>query len=168
MTAGLRLRRRMPSLLAVAIYWHQRADIEQVLPRWPGLLIGLGEPFRAACGWLSPVLPLDIATADEGAADFPDIWRRSGRWLERAHLITRATGHAGSGLDVPANVIQLCQLCHQAMPLFDAGEEEQAVDWLPSTPAKDPAWQLFTDTFRWPETCSVSMSRVLLVYQRGA
>jgi hypothetical protein len=110
-------------------------------------------------------MPLDLATPEEGGLDFPEIWRRAARWLDRAHIITRATGKSGSGLDTPANLIQLCQLCHKQMPLFDGGEEAIAMEWLRAMPRADWRWQRFTDSYPWPD-CRWSMSTAFLIHER--
>lgn len=133
--------RKEPALLEVARFWQRRPDLEQLLPRWPGLSIGLGEPFCGACGWLAP----------DNRKDYPYSWERASHWLDRAHIITRAQSERGCGLDLPTNVIQLCQVCHKAMPLWDLGDERRAFEWLTLVPRKDAGWQLFTDFFDWTD-----------------
>lgn len=118
--------RRMPPLRKIAEHWLDR-------PEWPdykGNYIGLGEPFCARCGWLAPV--------EDGR---PDSWDRAGKFLDRAHLIDRIKG----GLDGVQNLVPLCHLCHDTMPSFGPGQEEEAYAWVRSGKSCDWHWQLTTD-----------------------
>jgi hypothetical protein len=60
---SIRPPRRTPRLLKVARYWDKRPDIETILPNWRGLVIGLGEPFCGACGWLARVARANATNA---------------------------------------------------------------------------------------------------------
>jgi hypothetical protein len=109
------------------------------MPRWPGLWIGLGEPFCAACGWLVPERDQGMMRA----------WASASRWLDRAHIITRDECERGCGLDLLPNLIPLCHRCHHAMRRFDPGEEGDGFRWLSHVPRKPARWQIFTDVFPW-------------------
>lgn len=70
-----------------------------------------------------------------------------------------AASDRGCGLDLLPNLIQLCRLCHLAMPLWDLGEETRAFTWLSSVPSRGVAWQLYTDTQGWSRESRVSLPR---------
>lgn len=55
-----------------------------------------------------------------------DLWNRSGKWLDRAHLIDRARG----GPDAPDNMVMLDRECHSIMPSFGYGRKQEAIDWV--------------------------------------
>lgn len=50
-------------------------------------------------------------------------WGTVGGRLERAHVIDRFTG----GLDVESNIRPLCPWCHKLQPMFEPGQEEEAL-----------------------------------------
>jgi hypothetical protein len=49
-----------------------------------------------------------------------------GGYLERAHIIDRFLG----GLDNPANFAPLCDECHRNQPIFEPGDEAEALRWF--------------------------------------
>lgn len=53
-------------------------------------------------------------------------WNRSGKYLDRAHLIDRARG----GPDTVDNMVLLDHRCHSMMPSFGYGQKQDAIDWI--------------------------------------
>lgn len=53
-------------------------------------------------------------------------WVSAGSWLDRAHVIDRFLG----GLDGPQNLRPLCRLCHNIQPVFEPGQEAEALTWF--------------------------------------
>lgn len=123
--------RSMPTLSKIALYW---ADNAEPFPNLAGHALGWGEPFCFRCGWLAPIP--DVAPPAN------DPWKYGKGWLERAHLADHALG----GPDVVANIVPMCHVCHQSMPLGFT-TTQSAVDWVN---AWDPGgrnifWQRATD-----------------------
>lgn len=127
--------RKMPTLFACAEYWAERLQPEA--DRWPRVRfdVALAEPFCFRCGWLAPV-------EEEGPTKTR--WAKATPYLDRAHLIDRFQG----GLDVVANIIPLCHLCHRVMGMFEPGKETEVFAWLRLGPTRDPLLQLMTDQWR--------------------
>lgn len=94
--------RRMPSKKAIVDYWQRRLRTQ------------MPEVYELVC---------------EATFDFPDwgttCWScgRESINLERAHLLGRYLG----GLDTPANLVMLCNLCHKDQPDHD---RNSAIIWL--------------------------------------
>lgn len=130
--------RQMPTITEIVAHWRRR--LESNPNDWPehrSWWIGFGEPFCFRCGWLAPVI--------DGRATS---WNEARHWLDRAHIIDRCDG----GLDAAQNVVPLCQLCHDDMPGFVAGQEQAATAWLRHPPERPHAdlWQMWT-TARGPQ-----------------
>lgn len=53
-------------------------------------------------------------------------WREAQSWLQRAHIIDRIA----DGLDLETNLAPLCERCHQSQPMFEPGDEPQALEWF--------------------------------------
>lgn len=98
--------RRMPSLWTIAEYWAQHEVFD----------FDLSQPSCFACGREPP--------ATSGTQR--DRWDAASGYLERAHLVDRCRG----GLDGPQNIVPLCFPCHHAMPPFDVGEGQAAIEWV--------------------------------------
>ena len=121
----------MPSLDKIVQHWRdQRPD-----PTYQDRLSasGTGDPFCFRCGWFPP-------SADPYGAT---PWRYCSRWLDRAHL----EDHAGGGNEDVSNLIPLCFLCHKEMPDHDAGQRDQALQWVKAGYQRRWEWQFFTDAF---------------------
>lgn len=115
--------RDMPSVDKVIDFW--RGDT----PEWlDARYIGWGEPFCFGCGWLPPV--------PDGRKDS---WKKANSWLDRAHL----QDHWVVGDDSPGNIVMLCQLCHDDMPMFK--EREPALEWVRDRARCERFWQMLTD-----------------------
>lgn len=70
-------------------------------------------------------------------------WRACSRWLDRAHL----EDHFGGGSEDVSNLVPLCYLCHKAMPAHDAGQRDQALQWVKAGHDRPGGWQVWTDAF---------------------
>lgn len=116
----------MPSLEKVANYWAR--EWQETFPDSRFGVIGTGEPFCLACGWLVP-----------GTAVRDKRWKYSTHWLDRAHL----QDHVEEGDDSCRNIVPLCHLCHDAMPPFR--DREGAVSWVNNHIRCSSTWQLWTD-----------------------
>jgi hypothetical protein len=126
------LRSETVSLDAVHDYWRAADETAVVFPELKSHWIGWGEPFCFGCGWLAPV------------KDGPNAWAKpaTNGWLERAHLVDHFLGGSGR----PENLVPLCHLCHDAMPMQET--RESALKWVRERKCELPmeqAWQLFTD-----------------------
>lgn len=100
-------------------------------------MIGLGEPYCFRCWWMVPRVLLR-------GEDVPSLWNAAGSLLDKCHLIDRAEG----GLDVPANMVMMCRVCHRAQPAFFPGEEDLAIDWVFGGTYRRPfEFQLVTESF---------------------
>lgn len=134
----------MPSVARIATYWMAATETASVLPNLKAHLIGWGEPFCFACGWLAPIPDGDDAWAH------PHI----GGWLERAHLVDHWLGGEAS----PANIVPLCHFCH--FDMTDAYEwREDALAWVSAKTSTVPwptIWQAYTTTHLWGWTPSRS------------
>lgn len=53
-------------------------------------------------------------------------WRDANGWLERAHVIDRVF----NGLDNESNLRPLCSRCHRSQPIFEVGQESEALKWF--------------------------------------
>lgn len=97
--------RRMPTLFAIAEYWHQRGTFE----------VDLDGPHCFGC---------------QTVAEYTRDGHRRARWnsarLARAHLYDRFRG----GLDGPQNIVPLCGRCHDVMPMFLAQGKLHPIDWV--------------------------------------
>jgi len=68
------------------------------------------QPFCVGCGLHTPVSE----------------WRNASPYLDRAHIIDRCYG----GLDAAQNLAPLCQACHKVQPIFEPGDEDEAMEWF--------------------------------------
>jgi hypothetical protein len=123
----------MPTLYAIPAYRRGQVD---AFPEYRAHSIVLGEPFCAACGWLAPASNGDPYSAQD--------WRSAGRFIQRAHL------EDCDGTDNSVqNLVPLCLLCHEQMPMFDRGEREAALAWVRSKPDRHWGYQMLTDAQDW-------------------
>jgi hypothetical protein len=109
--------RRMPSLWTIAQYWEKCGTFDVQIVR----------PICFACTGHAPHEE-DLTPGYR--------WNGAGAYLDRAHLVDRFLG----GLDGPQNLVPLCKVCHDLMPMFRIGAD--AIEWvLSGGPYGDPKFQ---------------------------
>jgi hypothetical protein len=108
-----RPRRQMPSLWAIASYWHVREGNPLLLDAE-----AVEFPYCFACSAMAPGIDEDRPVRIR--------WNAAGRWLDRAHLVDRVF----AGLDGPQNIVPLCYPCHKVMPSFRVEQGAEAIRWV--------------------------------------
>jgi hypothetical protein len=150
--------RQMPSLYAIARYWHDRGepfDVDLANPHCFGCRRHIPVQSDACPDLADPISAIDvmlealavgrhpryarrIAVFEESAksvrrelARAREVWERE-RWQQSSSYLERAhlITRVFDGLDGPQNLAPLCGSCHRYQPSFEPGQEQEALDWV--------------------------------------